>query len=142
MGDAEERGNGNDRGWGWEARSDSLAASSSSLRAPAFTPVNETFAEDESGFISPMAAYTPSASPGIPSSSYSNQQQMSHKRTTTRDELDDLGIGNSKSCKPTFDAIDEQAGEGEDGTGASEKRQDAKKVGDKPGASSFPVVAA
>ncbi|ORY64607.1 hypothetical protein BCR35DRAFT_270464 [Leucosporidium creatinivorum] len=63
-----------------------------------------------------MDNYTPSVSPIPPAARAAYQaQQQNHKRTTTLDELEDLGIGNSKSRKPGFDSIDEQAGEGEDG---------------------------
>lgn len=95
----------------------SASGSASMLRAPSFTPLEESFAEDESGFISPMAAYTPVPSPGFQqqqTSAYGGNSQNLHKRTSTREELDELGIGNSKSRKPTFDSIDEHAGEGDE----------------------------
>jgi hypothetical protein len=97
--------------WGSEAGAGDL----SSLRAPIFSAVEQDFAEDESGFISPMAQFTPSVSPAPSTRPSSYHTQQTHKRTTTLDELEDLGIGNSKSRKPTFDSIDEQAGEGEEG---------------------------
>lgn len=111
---------GNDQGGGGGAGGGS---STSMLRVPSFTPLEESFAEDESGFISPMAAYTPSPSPGFQQTSAYSNLQSSHKRTSTREELDELGIGNSKSRKPTFDSIDEHAGEGEDGVVVEQKQQ-------------------
>lgn len=102
--------------WGSEQEGADSTASTSSLRAPAFTPLSESFAEDDSGFISPMAAYTPSASPSPSVSAYPYNQQTPHKRTSTRDELDDLGLGNSKSRQSAFESIEENGGEGEDGS--------------------------
>lgn len=103
----------NEWGWNGAASTDNDAT----LRAPAFAAVDQGFSEDSSGFISPMAEYTPSVSPIPPSARaayQAQQQQQNHKRTTTLDELEDLGIGNKKSKKPGFDAIDE--GEGDDGS--------------------------
>lgn len=121
-------------GWGSDAQGGS--------RTSTFTSVpGQGFSEDSSGFISPMGQYTPTVSPG-PSSVHNayNAQQQLHKRTTTQDELEDLGIGNNKSRKPGFDAIDEGAGEGEDGATtptdpyAPPKSSAAKAEPSKPGA--------
>lgn len=122
-GEAGESAGGDSGWWGSDAGGD-RSGSVSTLRAPTFTPLDETFAEDESGFISPMASYTPMASPAIPTSSYA-QNSQSHKRTSTRDELDDLGIGNSTARKPGFDSIDEHASEGEEGGAAPSEPQSA-----------------
>lgn len=91
----------------------------SGLRAPVFSTLDEAFAEDESGFITPMATYSPAPTPGPPSSYSALNANRSHQRNSTRAELDDLGIGNSRSKKPGFDSIDEHAGEGEDSSSKS-----------------------
>lgn len=135
-GAAEQTTAANDSGWGspsWQSGGDAAAP-----RAPMFSPVAENFAEDDSGFISPMAAFSPSPSPG-PAMAYSPLNPQSHKRTSTRDELDDLGIGNSKSRKPTFDAIDEQAGEGEDAAPGVPATSAPPKA-ERPGSSRFSRV--
>lgn len=105
------------------------------LRAPVFATVEQGFAEDDAGFISPMAAYTPSVSPAPASAYVPSRDPQKHRRTTTLDELEDLGIGNSKSRKPTFDAIDEQGSEQEDSSRASTSAhpQDSHKPEEKPG---------
>jgi hypothetical protein len=93
--------------------------STMTLRAPVFSAVEAgSFTEDASGFISPMGAFSPAPSPGPPSS-YSplNPHVTSHQRNSTRAELDDLGIGNSRSKKPGFDSINEQGDEGEETSG-------------------------
>jgi hypothetical protein len=113
--DTTPRANARD-GFNWGSDAQGVSGS----RAPAFSSVSgQGFSEDNSGFISPMGQYAPTLSPG-PSNMHNpyqaQQQSQSHKRTTTQDELEDLGIGNNKSRKPGFDAIDEGAGEGEEGT--------------------------
>ncbi|KAM0752348.1 hypothetical protein T439DRAFT_324423 [Meredithblackwellia eburnea MCA 4105] len=90
-------------------------AQSGGGQAPTFLSAGDQFTEDDSGFISPMG-FTPAVSP-MPSTYQPPNQNQTHRRTTTREELDDLGLGNSKSRKSNFDAIDEQAGEAEDGNG-------------------------
>lgn len=81
------------------------------VRQPAFQTVEEDFAADESGFINPMANLMPSIEPA--STSGYRVPDQSHRRTTTQDELDDLGIVNSKSRKPQFEAINEDSSERE-----------------------------
>ncbi|KDE08917.1 hypothetical protein MVLG_01011 [Microbotryum lychnidis-dioicae p1A1 Lamole] len=109
------------------------------LRAPAFAQVDQgAFSEDESGFISPMAAYTPAVSPALAGTRAYNPTPQSHRRTTTQDELDDLGISNNKSKKPGFDSIgegeEEEMGVGpgqvqnEDGNGPVEESTGAQKA--------------
>lgn len=117
-----QQGTSPDGGW-WGSES-SGPSSSSILRAPSFTPLEESFAEDESGFISPMAAYTSTPSPGLQQTSAYSYSQNLHKRTSTREELDDLGIGNSKSRRPGFDSIGEHADESDDGTVAERKEME------------------
>lgn len=75
---------------------------------PQLAPTEDRFSEDASGFISPMAQYTPSVSPTPGSNRSMQPQNPSHRRMTTAEELADLGIGNSKSKKPAFDALDEE----------------------------------
>lgn len=104
----------------------------SNLQAPTFSS-SENFVEDESGFMSPMAAFTPSPSPA-PTATFTPQNPQSHKRTSTRDELDDLGIGNSKSRKPAFDSIDEQGTEGEE-SGPSAVASSSAAQSERPGQS-------
>ncbi|GAA5950714.1 hypothetical protein JCM21900_000489 [Sporobolomyces salmonicolor] len=106
----------------------SLTASPSSKsdagsQRPQFAAVDEQFAEDDSGFISPMAQYTPSVSPS-PSFNRPSAagQPMSHRRMTTAEELADLGIGNSKSKKPAFDTLDEELEAEEGGVTPSEAK--------------------
>ncbi|KAK4701487.1 COPII coat assembly protein SEC16, partial [Phenoliferia sp. Uapishka_3] len=108
--------NGRDNPSWYSEQPSETNAPDGSQQAPAFLSAGDSFAEDDSGFISPMGAYTPSASPA-PTSHYpkTQHQPQSHRRTTTREEMEELGLGNSKSRKPGFDAIDEQAGEGEEG---------------------------
>ncbi|GAA5877989.1 hypothetical protein JCM1840_000133 [Sporobolomyces johnsonii] len=106
----------------------SLTASPSSKsdagsQRPHFAAVEEPLAEDDSGFISPMAQYTPSVSP---SPSFNRPSAaghpMSHRRMTTAEELADLGIGNSKSKKPAFDTLDEELEAEEGGVTPSEAK--------------------
>ncbi|BGP16572.1 hypothetical protein JCM10213_000516 [Rhodosporidiobolus nylandii] len=79
-----------------------------SARRPQFAAVEEDFQEDASGFISPMAQFTPSVSPAPPQARGTAQQTQTHRRMTTAEELADLGIGNSKSKRPAFDTLDEE----------------------------------
>ncbi|GAA5893562.1 uncharacterized protein JCM6883_003560 [Sporobolomyces salmoneus] len=109
---------------------------------PQFAAVEDRFSEDDSGFISPMAQYTPSVSPTPGSSRAPPAQNLSHRRMTTAEELADLGIGNSKSKKPAFDTLDEEleAEEGggppparpENGATAPESAPSTSKLDDKP----------
>ncbi|BGO91738.1 hypothetical protein NBRC10512_006220 [Rhodotorula toruloides] len=96
-----------------------------SARRPQFAAVEEQLQEDESGFISPMAQFTPSVSPSIAAANQQQQQsqaqQQTHRRMTTAEELADLGIANSKSKKPAFDTLDEEL-EAEEGGMPQEKR--------------------
>jgi len=85
-------------------------------------PTEDRFSEDASGFISPMAQYTPSVSPTPGSNRSMQPQNPSHRRMTTAEELADLGIGNSKSKKPAFDTLDEEL-EAEEG-GAPPRARD------------------
>ena len=106
---------GSNPSWWGDERAEAANAAPGAPQAPAFLSAGDSFAEDESGFISPMGAYTPSASPAPTSQYQQPQQPQSHRRTTTREEMEELGLGNSKSRKPGFEAINEQAGEGEEG---------------------------
>lgn len=93
-------------------------------RRPQFAAVGDRFQEDDSGFISPMAQYTPSVTPA-PRESFEQQQQQgqpqTHRRMTTAQELADLGIGNSKSKKPAFDTLDEELDAEEGGVTPTER---------------------
>ncbi|SCV71958.1 BQ2448_4652 [Microbotryum intermedium] len=117
---------------------DDLPPNEGGLRAPAFAQVDQgAFSEDESGFISPMAAYTPAVSPVPAGTRAYNPAPHSHRRTTTQDELDDLGISNNKSKKPGFDSIGEGEeeemgvasgqGQNEDGNGSAEASSGTQK---------------
>lgn len=75
---------------------------------PTFQTVEESFSEDASGFISTMGV---SASPSMPMGFAPAPQQQGHKRGQTLEEINALGLGNSKSRKPTFDVIDEKEDE-------------------------------
>ncbi|KAL8278678.1 hypothetical protein RQP46_008970 [Phenoliferia psychrophenolica] len=119
-------GGGNSSYWGAQP------AEGAAPQAPAFLSAGDSFAEDDSGFISPMGAFTPSASPAPTSHYQQPPQQQSHRRTTTREEMDELGLGNSKSRKPAFDSIDEQTGEGEEGA-VTPTAEQPPPAGDKPG---------
>ncbi|GAA5978058.1 hypothetical protein JCM5350_007383 [Sporobolomyces pararoseus] len=90
---------------------------------PQFATVEDRFAEDDSGFISPMAQFTPSVSPTPGSGRPAPAQNLSHRRMTTAEELADLGIGNSKSKKPAFDTLDEEL-EAEEGGAPPPVRQE------------------
>ncbi|GAA6060928.1 hypothetical protein JCM10212_003836 [Sporobolomyces blumeae] len=92
---------------------------------PQFAAVEDRFAEDESGLISPMAQFTPSVSPAPASNrAPTSAGQNAHRRMTTAEELADLGIGNSKSKKPAFDTLDEEL-EAEEGGAPPPKKQEA-----------------
>ncbi|GAA5975728.1 hypothetical protein JCM11641_005850 [Rhodosporidiobolus odoratus] len=93
-------------------------------RRPQFAAVDDRMQEDESGFISPMAQFTPSVSPAPAAPRNAPQQAQTHRRMTTAEELADLGIGNTKSKKPAFDTLDEEL-EAEEG-GVTPTRDSAK----------------
>jgi hypothetical protein len=106
-----------------EQHSDANAGAGAGARRPHFAAVEDRFQEDDSGFISPMAQYTPSVSP-TPRASFEQQQQQqpqTHRRMTTAQELADLGIGNSKSKKPAFDTLDEELDAEEGGVTPTER---------------------
>lgn len=124
-GQQQQQANG---GGGWYgADQQQVPDNGGGLRAPAFAAVEQDFAEDESGFISPMAHLTPSVSPAPATGRPGYGANVKHTRTTTLDELEDLGIGNTKSRKPGFDSIDEQAGEGEEGVTTPTSATDNKR---------------
>ncbi|GAA5877576.1 hypothetical protein JCM8547_007735 [Rhodosporidiobolus lusitaniae] len=102
----------------------------SNARRPQFAPVEERFQEDDSGFINPMAQFTPSVSPAPNSArTAAARQEQTHRRMTTAEELADLGIGNSKSKKPAFDTLDEEL-EAQEGGMTPTERTPAPEDGD------------
>ncbi|GAA6008207.1 hypothetical protein JCM11491_001929 [Sporobolomyces phaffii] len=119
---------------------DASAGDSSATEPPAerpkpqFAKVEDRFAEDDSGFISPMAQYTPSVSPSPGANRPAPAQNLSHRRMTTAEELADLGIGNSKSKKPAFDTLDEEL-EAEEGGAPPPAKSEATPNGSDPASS-------
>jgi hypothetical protein len=118
-----------DAGW-WGAASGYVAGGGeaddggqyATLRAPAFAPVSESLAEDESGFISPMGALTPSLN-----ASTSSSRMLSPPPGAAGDgDEEDLGFGNAASRKKRESTMSE----GDGGAGkVGGKTDDAQRPG-------------
>jgi hypothetical protein len=67
-------------------------------RAPSFTPLSASFAEDASGFISPMGPISPAITPQPSQSNF--RASMNAPPTVQEEDDDDLGLGNSTRSRP------------------------------------------
>ena len=80
--------------WGAANGSTSTSANDSGNVTPAFQPIAESFAEDDSGFISPMGAMSRASSTPSNASPYLSSNARAQDNV---EEEDDLGFGNSSS---------------------------------------------